>query len=51
MENLTEFQELESNLELLDWNNSFGIYSKKEYKKKFKVIIERMEILENDITK
>jgi len=33
-------------LELLDWDNSFGIYTKKEYKSLRKEIIKQLEILD-----
>ncbi len=43
---LTELEQLESDLELLLWNDSFGTYSDKEFEIIYKEIIEKMEILD-----
>ena len=45
-ENLTELEQLESDLELLLWNDSFGTYSDEEFEIIYKEIIEKMEILD-----
>ena len=43
---LTPFEQLESDLELLLWNDSFGIYSDYEFESQYKEIITNMESLE-----
>ncbi len=43
---LTELEQLESDLELLLWNDGFGCYSTKEFEAVYKDIIEKMEILD-----
>ena len=42
-------EELETDLEVLIYNNSFNIYSKKEYKKEYKRILKELRKLENEI--
>jgi hypothetical protein len=46
LENLTEFEQLESDMELLLWNDSFGTYSTEEFDTIYKDIIKKMEILD-----
>ena len=43
---LTKFEQLESDLELLLWNDSFGIYSDYEFESNYKIIIQQMEFFE-----
>lgn len=42
----TELEKLNEELELLLWNNSFGIYSKSYFKKQYTKIIDKIEQLD-----
>jgi putative ubiquitin-RnfH superfamily antitoxin RatB of RatAB toxin-antitoxin module len=43
---MTDLEILKSELEILLWNNKFGIYSKEYFEKEYKRILEDMERLD-----
>ena len=43
-----EYEQTLEDLELLDFNYNFGIYTKKEYKKIFKSLVKDLKRLENE---
>ena len=46
LDTLTQLEQLESDLELLLWNDSFGIYSTEEFESQYQEIISNMESLD-----